>query len=116
MSLETGIIVPAGAIIVVPPQLVHLDNSIWGKDACQFNPNRFLSKALLCHGHSRVGGKPDPVSVTSLEGSHIFQLNCISFMPYGTCMLHSFVLFASGFHLPDYRLVIVSDWTSFHLF
>ncbi|KAH7654876.1 Unspecific monooxygenase protein [Dioscorea alata] len=68
LRLETGITVPAGAIIVVPPELVHLDNSIWGKEACQFNPNRFLSK-VLCHGHSCVGGKPDPVSVTSLEGT-----------------------------------------------
>ncbi|WOK95959.1 Cytochrome P450 [Canna indica] len=43
--LSSGITVPAGAILVVPLQLVQMDNSIWGKDANQFNPCRFLSEA-----------------------------------------------------------------------
>lgn len=42
---------PAGAIMVVPVQLVQMDSSSWGSDASQFNPYRFLSKAMQ-QGHS----------------------------------------------------------------
>ncbi|KAF6171027.1 hypothetical protein GIB67_035869 [Kingdonia uniflora] len=45
LHLDAGIIVPAGAILVVPVQLVQMDDSRWGGDAPQFNPRRFLSKA-----------------------------------------------------------------------
>ncbi|KAI7981253.1 Cytochrome P450 3A11 [Camellia lanceoleosa] len=43
--LKTGVMIPAGAILVVPVQLVQMDDSSWGSDANQFNPYRFLSKA-----------------------------------------------------------------------
>ncbi|XP_043722707.1 protein LUTEIN DEFICIENT 5, chloroplastic-like isoform X2 [Telopea speciosissima] len=45
LNLQEGITVPAGAIMVVPVQLVQMDGSHWGSDANQFNPYRFLSKA-----------------------------------------------------------------------
>ncbi|OAY77482.1 11-oxo-beta-amyrin 30-oxidase [Ananas comosus] len=45
LSLKSSITLPAGAILVVPLQLVQMDYSIWGNDACEFNPCRFLSKA-----------------------------------------------------------------------
>ncbi|XP_042489039.1 cytochrome P450 72A397-like isoform X2 [Macadamia integrifolia] len=45
LNLQEGITVPAGAIMVVPVQLVQMDRSSWGSDADQFNPYRFLSKA-----------------------------------------------------------------------
>ncbi|XP_028066219.1 cytokinin hydroxylase-like [Camellia sinensis] len=44
-NLKTGVMIPAGAILVVPVQLVQMDDSSWGSDANQFNPYRFLSKA-----------------------------------------------------------------------
>ncbi|KAK8559768.1 hypothetical protein V6N13_016503 [Hibiscus sabdariffa] len=42
LRLKSGIIVPAGAIVVVPMQLVQMDDSSWGNDAGKFNPYRFL--------------------------------------------------------------------------
>ncbi|KAK3125865.1 hypothetical protein QOZ80_7BG0610690 [Eleusine coracana subsp. coracana] len=44
LTLESGITVPAGAVLVVPLHLVQMDNSMWGSDAGQFNPQRFLEK------------------------------------------------------------------------
>ncbi|KAK9156590.1 hypothetical protein Scep_003164 [Stephania cephalantha] len=44
LNLKTNITIPAGAILVVPVQLVQMDGKSWGSDACQFNPYRFLSK------------------------------------------------------------------------
>ncbi|CAL9136991.1 unnamed protein product [Musa textilis] len=43
--LCSGINVPAGAIMVVPLQLVQMDSYVWGQDAGHFNPLRFLSEA-----------------------------------------------------------------------
>lgn len=43
LKLEGGLVIPAGAIIVVPVQLVQTDSSNWGSDALKFNPCRFLS-------------------------------------------------------------------------
>lgn len=43
MRLENGIIIPAGAIVVVPLHLVQMDASTWGEDFLEFIPNRFLS-------------------------------------------------------------------------
>ncbi|KAI8546058.1 hypothetical protein RHMOL_Rhmol07G0086600 [Rhododendron molle] len=45
LNLKTGVTIPAGAILVVPLQLVHMDESTWGSDAGQFNPRRLLSNA-----------------------------------------------------------------------
>lgn len=45
LTLKSSITVPAGTILVVPLQLVQMDDAIWGKDACHFNPHHFLSKA-----------------------------------------------------------------------
>ncbi|CAN6176422.1 unnamed protein product [Urochloa humidicola] len=44
LTLGSGITVPSGAILVVPLHLVHMDASVWGNDAGQFNPHRFLKK------------------------------------------------------------------------
>lgn len=43
LCLKSSVTVPAGAILVVPQQLVQMDHSVWGDDACQFNPQRFVS-------------------------------------------------------------------------
>ncbi|XP_078171008.1 cytochrome P450 97B2, chloroplastic-like isoform X2 [Carex rostrata] len=43
MKLENGIVIPAGAIIIVPLHLVQMNASIWGEDFLKFVPSRFLS-------------------------------------------------------------------------
>ncbi|KEH32979.1 cytochrome P450 family protein [Medicago truncatula] len=43
LRFATGVTVPAGAVLVVPVQLVQKDAFNWGKDASAFNPYRFLS-------------------------------------------------------------------------
>nr|AJD25253.1 cytochrome P450 CYP727B10 [Salvia miltiorrhiza] len=43
LKLKDGTVIPAGAIIVVPIQLVQTNCSNWGSDAVKFNPCRFLS-------------------------------------------------------------------------
>jgi hypothetical protein len=52
LTLGSGITVPAGAILVVPLHLVHMDASVWGNDAGQFNPHRFLEKDVDLGGLS----------------------------------------------------------------
>lgn len=47
LHLKSGAKIPAGAVLVVPVQLVQTDASSWGKDATEFNPYRFLSKAQM---------------------------------------------------------------------
>ena len=44
MELESGVIIPAGAILVAPVQLIHQDGGYWGEDADVFNPDRFLKE------------------------------------------------------------------------
>eukprot|EP00262_Sarcandra_glabra_P020839 TRINITY_DN8471_c0_g1_i1.p1 TRINITY_DN8471_c0_g1~~TRINITY_DN8471_c0_g1_i1.p1 ORF type:complete len:589 (-),score=83.32 TRINITY_DN8471_c0_g1_i1:532-2298(-) len=95
LNLKSSITVPAGAILVVPIQLVQMDVSSWGDDAGQFNPYRFLSKGIHC-GQSTDDGS-DSVPITSfkevekeLSGSDNspFMLNKpdenASFLPFGS--------------------------------
>ncbi|KAJ4836318.1 hypothetical protein Tsubulata_004557 [Turnera subulata] len=56
LCLGNGVIIPAGTVVVVPAQLLQMDNSIWGSDASNFNPHRFLSN---------VGKVPDITKDTS---------------------------------------------------
>ncbi|KAJ4763054.1 Cytochrome P450 734A1 [Rhynchospora pubera] len=59
MRLENGIMIPAGATVVVPLHLVQMDASVCGGDFLEFIPNRFLSnennhdedKELTCTKH-----------------------------------------------------------------
>ncbi|PNT74652.1 hypothetical protein BRADI_1g19670v3 [Brachypodium distachyon] len=46
LTLKSSMTIPAGALLVVPLHLVQMDVSIWGNDACQFNPSRFLQKDI----------------------------------------------------------------------
>jgi len=46
LTLKSSIIIPARAALVVPLHLVQMDVSIWGHDACEFNPNRLLEKGI----------------------------------------------------------------------
>ena len=40
-------VVPAGATIVIPTQAFLVDEQIWGKDATDFNPERFLKRQKI---------------------------------------------------------------------
>jgi len=66
LCLKSSITVPAGAILVVPLQLVQMDNSVWGDDACQFNPHRFISSSIDQEGNVA-------------EAEHIFELMCLHY-------------------------------------
>ncbi|KAJ9179519.1 hypothetical protein P3X46_011299 [Hevea brasiliensis] len=44
LRLKNGVIIPAGAVLVVPVHLLQMDDASWGSDASKFNPYRFLSK------------------------------------------------------------------------
>ncbi|XP_012068732.1 cytochrome P450 4X1 isoform X2 [Jatropha curcas] len=44
LKLKNGVIIPAGAVLVVPVHLLQMDDANWGSDASKFNPYRFLSK------------------------------------------------------------------------
>ena len=46
MTLGSGVTVPARSILVVPLHLVQMDASVWGDDADQFNPHRFLKRDI----------------------------------------------------------------------
>uniref|UniRef100_A0A5B6YNY4 Putative 11-oxo-beta-amyrin 30-oxidase isoform X1 n=1 Tax=Davidia involucrata TaxID=16924 RepID=A0A5B6YNY4_DAVIN len=81
LKLKTGVVIPAGAIFVVPLQLVQMDDSNWGSDASQFNPYRFLSEA---HVTSFTGSAEEPVDA----GHSSFVLNDpnenAAFLPFGS--------------------------------
>jgi hypothetical protein len=52
VRFATGVTIPAGAVMVVPLQLVQKDGFNWGKDASDFNPYRFLSNITKGTGTS----------------------------------------------------------------
>jgi cytochrome P450 len=54
LTIGTGITVPAGAVLVVPLHLVQMHNTLWGNDAGQFNPWRFLKKDIDISGLSLI--------------------------------------------------------------
>ncbi|XP_059460977.1 cytokinin hydroxylase-like [Corylus avellana] len=117
-TLETGVTIPAGAVLVVPVQLVHMDDASWGQDANEFNPYRFLSKTgngsdLVLNGSS-TGNAEKVVN----PGESSFILNDpndnAAFLPFGSgtraCVGQKFViqgvatLFASFLERYEIRL------------
>jgi len=45
LHLKSGTTIPAGAVLVVPVQLVQMEGLSWKSDSSEFNPHRFLSRA-----------------------------------------------------------------------
>lgn len=54
LRFANGVTVPAGAVLVVPVQLVQKDDFNWGKDGSDFNPYRFLSNVTEGSGTNLV--------------------------------------------------------------
>lgn len=57
LCFATGLTIPAGAVLVVPVELVHKDDSSWGSDASDFNPYHFLSTGTKGSGTSLDASK-----------------------------------------------------------
>jgi hypothetical protein len=75
LTLKSSIIIPAGATLVVPLHRVQMDVSVWGHDACQFNPSRLLQKEIDLGGRSLP---PHFISTSMLcPRPHLLILWCI---------------------------------------
>ncbi|XWS65437.1 hypothetical protein CRYUN_Cryun05aG0112700 [Craigia yunnanensis] len=117
LRLKSGVIIPAGAILVVPVQLVQMDDSSWGDDADKFNPYRFLSKT------EKISG---PAEELLEQRQNSFVLNDPNenpaFLPFGSgthaCLCQKFVvqgvatLFASLLEQYEVRLYLGSKTNS----
>ncbi|KAL9407133.1 hypothetical protein Peur_004105 [Populus x canadensis] len=87
LIFKSGVVIPAGAVLVVPAQLLQMDDSSWGSDASKFNPYRFLSKA---------GKDSDLVQDTSFTEEAVDPIQCsfilndpndnAAFLPFGSGM------------------------------
>jgi cytochrome P450 len=50
IALLPGVVIPAGAILTAPIQLIQRDTVYWGDDAAIFNPDRFLKPRRITSG------------------------------------------------------------------
>ncbi|KAL2849270.1 cytochrome P450 [Aspergillus pseudodeflectus] len=53
----TGISIPKGTMLMIPPIATNLNTRIWGDDAAVFNPDRWLRAKSTSHSPSGGGGQ-----------------------------------------------------------
>ncbi|XWS74597.1 hypothetical protein CRYUN_Cryun01aG0012200 [Craigia yunnanensis] len=101
LRLKSGVLIPTGAILVVPVQLVQMDDSSWGNDAGKFNPYRFLSKTEKISGSLNMDTSiAGPAEELLDKRQSSFVLNDPNenpaFLPFGSgtraCICQKFVI------------------------
>ncbi|XVE68432.1 hypothetical protein DITRI_Ditri09bG0068200 [Diplodiscus trichospermus] len=90
LRLKSGVVIPAGAIVVVPVQLVQMDDPSWGNDAGKFNPYRFLSKT------EKISGSLDMDSSIAGPAEEIMEKRYSSFVLNDPNENPAFLPFGSG--------------------
>ncbi|XWS08236.1 hypothetical protein CRYUN_Cryun41cG0062500 [Craigia yunnanensis] len=101
LRLKSGVLIPAGAILVVPVHLVQMDDSSWGNDAGKFNPYHFLSKTEKISGSLNMDTSiAGPAKELLDKSQSSFVLNDPNenpaFLPFGSgaraCIFQKFVI------------------------
>lgn len=92
LTLGSGVTVPARSILVVPLHLVQMDASVWGDDADQFNPHRFLKRDIDL---GEILGAPKGSTRINISSE---CTKAESFLPFGSgsraCVGQKFVVLA----------------------
>ncbi|KAK7334576.1 hypothetical protein VNO80_26336 [Phaseolus coccineus] len=79
LTFATGVTIPAGAVLVVPVELVQKDDFSWGSDASHFNPYRFLSTVTNRSGYA------EDISSTGFSSYVLNDPNeNAAFLPFGS--------------------------------
>ncbi|AQK79043.1 Cytochrome P450 78A7 [Zea mays] len=92
LTLGSGVTVPARSILIVPLHLVQMDASVWGDDADQFNPHRFLKRDIDL---GEILGAPKGSTTINIFSE---CTKAESFLPFGSgsraCVGQKFVVLA----------------------
>ncbi len=90
ISLPSGRAIPEGSLVVIDLEQVNRDSSVFGPDACDFDPDRRLPDGVapfglsfaagmhVCIGQDLAGGVVVPRETTTAPDSHLFGLVAIA--------------------------------------